>query len=78
MAFEMTQFCIQLTISSQTLRRVGPHNFSAVVSDNTGNTRKARELLVKMFPHILNLQDCCHEINLALLQINDLEPFNEV
>ncbi|RPD52677.1 hypothetical protein L226DRAFT_474064 [Lentinus tigrinus ALCF2SS1-7] len=58
--------------------KLGPSNFSATVSDNTGNTRKACELLTAKFPHILNFQDCCHEINLALLQINDLDEFKEV
>ncbi|CDO74521.1 hypothetical protein BN946_scf184846.g2 [Trametes cinnabarina] len=60
------------------IEKIGPENVSAVVSDNTGNTRKARELIVSMFPHILNFQDCCHEINLALLQINGLDEFREV
>ncbi|KAI8990589.1 ribonuclease H-like domain-containing protein [Trametes punicea] len=52
-------------------------NFSAVVSDNTGNTREARQFLTQMFPHLLNFQDCCHEMNLALLQINGLDEFRE-
>lgn len=60
------------------LNQVGPENVSGVVSDNTRNMRKTRELLVKLFPHILNFQDCCHEINLALLQINELDEFKDV
>ncbi|KAJ2987987.1 hypothetical protein NUW54_g9257 [Trametes sanguinea] len=60
------------------LNKIPPENVSAVVSDNTGNTRKGRELLAELFPHILNFQDCCHEMNLALLQINELSEFKEM
>ncbi|KAI9065799.1 hypothetical protein FKP32DRAFT_1556380, partial [Trametes sanguinea] len=60
------------------LEKIPPENVSAVVSDNTGNTRKSRELLLRLFPHILNFQDCCHEMNLALLQINELAEFKDM
>ena len=62
----------------QIIEEVGVDNVSAVVSDNTGNTRKAREILCKMIPHILNMQDCCHEINLAIMQICQLPIFEPV
>lgn len=60
------------------LTKLGPEKVSGIVSDNTGNTRKARQLISKQFGHILNLQDCCHEMNLALLQISELEEFKDV
>ncbi|EIN10008.1 hypothetical protein PUNSTDRAFT_39177, partial [Punctularia strigosozonata HHB-11173 SS5] len=39
---------------------IGPSRFSAVVSDDTGNTRKCRRIVKDNQPHILNLQDCTH------------------
>ncbi len=35
-------------------------------------------LLSAKFLQMLNLQDCCHEINLALLHINELDEFSPV
>ncbi|KAI0742802.1 hypothetical protein C8Q80DRAFT_1356408 [Daedaleopsis nitida] len=49
-----------------------------VTTPTTGNTRKACINVMSKFPHIQNLQDCCHQINLALLQINELNEFKEM
>ncbi|KAH9850542.1 hypothetical protein C2E23DRAFT_695077, partial [Lenzites betulinus] len=65
-------------VHSQAISKVHPENVSAVVSDNTGNMRKCRELISAKYAHILNLQDYCHEINLGLFQIMDLDEFKEV
>ncbi|KAF8451153.1 ribonuclease H-like domain-containing protein [Boletus edulis BED1] len=57
--------------------KIGPWNFSATSSDNAGNTKKARENLCKRYPHILNFQDPCHLLNLAIKAICLLEEFKE-
>ncbi|KAH7917067.1 hypothetical protein BV22DRAFT_1027014, partial [Leucogyrophana mollusca] len=60
------------------MTKIGPWNFCATSSDNTGNTKKARRLLCERYPHILNLQDACHLINLAIKSISLLPEFEEV
>ena len=62
----------------QTITKVGPWKFCAVTSDNTGNTRKARQLLCEKYPHIFNIQDGCHLLNLAIKDICLLPEFTEV
>ncbi|KZT11747.1 uncharacterized protein LAESUDRAFT_640794 [Laetiporus sulphureus 93-53] len=60
------------------IESVGTSNISTVVSDNTENTCKACKMICELFGHILNLQDCCHEMNLAPLQIGELPEFTSV
>ncbi|KAF8134548.1 ribonuclease H-like domain-containing protein, partial [Boletus edulis] len=57
---------------------IGPWKFAAVSSDNAGNTRKARKLLCERSPNILNLQDACHLLNLAIKAIVLLPEFEEI
>ena len=58
--------------------KIGPWKFCATSSDNTGNTRKARRLLCERYPHILNLQDACHLLNLGIKAIALLPEFENV
>ncbi|PCH43088.1 hypothetical protein WOLCODRAFT_18145 [Wolfiporia cocos MD-104 SS10] len=69
---------MDLNDASHVIKDVGVSNISAVVLDNTGNTHKAHELLCQDHEHILNLQDACHEMNLAVGQISELPEFKEV
>ncbi|KAG2126559.1 uncharacterized protein EDB93DRAFT_1063228, partial [Suillus bovinus] len=57
---------------------IGPWNFCAATSDNTGNMKKARRLLSECYPHIINLQDACHLLNLAMKDICLLPEFEDV
>ncbi|KAH9856359.1 ribonuclease H-like domain-containing protein, partial [Lenzites betulinus] len=61
----------------EVIQRVGPERFSGVCSDNTGNTRKARELLVQSLPAIVNLLDCCHHLHNTSKDITQLSDFKE-
>ncbi|TFY73835.1 hypothetical protein EWM64_g10177 [Hericium alpestre] len=60
------------------IKTIGPWNFSAVVSDNTGNTKKSRRLICDEYPNIINLQDPCHTINHAIGAICVLPEFSEL
>ncbi|KAF8836004.1 hypothetical protein BDN67DRAFT_872931, partial [Paxillus ammoniavirescens] len=62
---------------SQVISKIGLWNFGATSSDNTGNTRKARKLLCQLFPHILNMQDACHLLNLGIKAVCLLPQFTE-
>ncbi|KAJ8585242.1 hypothetical protein M405DRAFT_865549 [Rhizopogon salebrosus TDB-379] len=53
-------------------------NFCAATSDNTGNAKRARQLLCERYPHIINLQDACHLLNLAVKDICLLPEFEDV
>lgn len=57
---------------------IGPFRFAGTVSDNTGNTRKARATLHKEYPWVINMQDDCHELSLTLKEISKLPEFKEV
>ncbi|KAF9470250.1 hypothetical protein BDN70DRAFT_821584, partial [Pholiota conissans] len=54
---------------------VGPERVVAVSSDNAGNTKVAREIIVETFPWILNLPDPIHHLNLMLKDIAALRYF---
>ncbi|KDQ13862.1 hypothetical protein BOTBODRAFT_95505, partial [Botryobasidium botryosum FD-172 SS1] len=45
------------------IKRIGPLRFSAITSDSTGNTKLAWEIVVKKYPTIIILPDCCHHMN---------------
>ncbi len=62
----------------QVMEQVGIDRFSAVCSDNTGNTRKARELLAKEIPGLLNLLDVCHHLHNTAKDITALIEFKVV
>lgn len=42
---------------------MGVDRFSAISSDNTGNTRKAREIVTTACPKIMNFPDPMHHLN---------------
>jgi hypothetical protein len=42
------------------------------------NTRLARQKLVELYPHIINLQDPCHKLSLAVKSIGKLPEFQPV
>ncbi|KEP46427.1 hypothetical protein V565_199460 [Rhizoctonia solani 123E] len=54
---------------------IGAQHLSAITSDNTGNTRLARELVASIYPWLIILPDCCHHMNNAAKDICDLEVF---
>ncbi len=60
------------------MTRVGVERFTGLCSDNTGNTRKARELLAKEFPFLMNLLDCCHHLHNTAKDITNLPDFKGV
>lgn len=62
----------------QIIKAIGPERFVALLSDNTGNARKGRELTVEVWQHIFNLQDAVHEQQLTILEITKLTEFEEV
>lgn len=51
------------------INRVGVSKFSAIVSDNGSNVRKARELTERKFPNIMNVRCISHYINLMSCDI---------
>ncbi|KAF8581806.1 hypothetical protein K439DRAFT_1513241 [Ramaria rubella] len=59
------------------VRAIGPKNFAATGSDNTGNTHNAHQDLVEIFPTISNFADVCHHINLTIGDITKLPFFKE-
>ncbi|EPQ56401.1 hypothetical protein GLOTRDRAFT_138137 [Gloeophyllum trabeum ATCC 11539] len=60
------------------LIQIGPHNVSGIVSDNASNTAAARRLISAAYPHIVNMQDCCHELDLAIEDICRLEEIKQI
>ncbi|KAG8945457.1 hypothetical protein FRC00_010100, partial [Tulasnella sp. 408] len=65
------------SIHQRIIKEIGPERFVALLSDNTGNARKGRELTVGVWQHIFNLQDAVHEQQLTILEITKLEEFEE-
>ncbi|CAE6421153.1 unnamed protein product, partial [Rhizoctonia solani] len=53
----------------QVVNEIGAHRISSVVSDDTNTTKKARRILSKHHPSILNLADPVHKINLCMQDI---------
>ncbi|KAF8593692.1 hypothetical protein BDV93DRAFT_584071, partial [Ceratobasidium sp. AG-I] len=54
---------------------IGPDRFACVVSDNTGNTRAARNLLEQQYPWFTTLVDACHQQNNTAKDIGNLPYF---
>lgn len=44
--------------------KIGPENFSAIVSDSGANIRKAREIITEKYKNIINVRCMAHAINL--------------
>ncbi|KAI0054381.1 hypothetical protein BV25DRAFT_1806052 [Artomyces pyxidatus] len=59
----------------ETMMTIGPFNFSLVVADNTGNTKKARRDVEKSHEQVMNMQDSCHELSLTHKDISKLDEF---
>ncbi|KDQ16586.1 hypothetical protein BOTBODRAFT_107033 [Botryobasidium botryosum FD-172 SS1] len=57
---------------------VGRERFSGIVSDNTGNTKLARELVAQEIPTIIILADPCHHLNNTIKDICKIGHFKEV
>jgi len=51
------------------INRIGPSKFTAVVSDNGANVRKACEIIQTKYPCIKNIRCILHCINLILYNI---------
>lgn len=81
-ACEISSRCSSLThtwsLYLQVIEAIGPHRFVAMCSDNTGNTRKARQNLANAFPTIMNLADVCHHLSNTAKDISKLPEFHKV
>ncbi|KAI0643696.1 ribonuclease H-like domain-containing protein [Trametes meyenii] len=64
-----------MNVVYEVMLKVGIERFSGICSDNTGNTRKARELLVRKIPTMLNLLDCCHHLHNTAKDVTKLSEF---
>ena len=53
----------------EVIKRVGPEHFSAIVSDNAANVRKAREIINQKYPKIESIRCVSHCINLIACDI---------
>ncbi|EJD32306.1 hypothetical protein AURDEDRAFT_77745, partial [Auricularia subglabra TFB-10046 SS5] len=63
-------------IALKVMKQIGVHRFICVVSDSTGNTKKARELLGKETQGIvIGLADAPHHLNLTLKDICAIKYF---
>jgi hypothetical protein len=60
------------------MESIGIERFIAISTDNTGNTRVAREILASRLPNILNLPDPIHHLNNTLKDISALTYFTIV
>jgi hypothetical protein len=58
------------------LNKVGPEKFSAIISDNGSNVRKARDIIVNKYPSIENVRCISHCINLMCSDVVS-HPFAE-
>ncbi|EJD47602.1 hypothetical protein AURDEDRAFT_123491 [Auricularia subglabra TFB-10046 SS5] len=63
-------------ICLKVMKRIGTEKFICAVSDSTGSTRKARELLEKACDLLIGLADAPHHINLTLKDICALKYFS--
>ena len=57
----------------EVLESVRYYKFSAIVDDNSSNVKLAREKIVKMYPHLLDVQCIAHAINLIAQDILTIE-----
>ncbi|KXN92085.1 hypothetical protein AN958_09788 [Leucoagaricus sp. SymC.cos] len=62
----------------QVIDTIGQKCIVAVCSDNTGNTRVAREIICDMLPHVFNLPDPVHHLNNTWKDIASLPFFTGV
>lgn len=64
--------------NGQYMKDIGLEKAAGVVSDNTGNTKKARRLLRDAVGSIVDLQDVCHLLHNTIKQICQLPYFKDV
>jgi len=64
--------------NSQVIDSIGSKRFTAICSDNTGNTKKARKNVTEKFPTIMNLADICHHLANTAEDISRLPEFQKV
>lgn len=60
----------------EVLIKIGPSKFSAIISDNGSNVRKARDIIVNKYPMIENVRCISHCINLMCCDVV-AHPFAE-
>ena len=65
-------------MNPQVIDSIGPKRFTAICSDNTGNTKKARKNVTEKFPAIMNLADICHHLANTAKDISRLPEFEKV
>ncbi|KAJ3799716.1 hypothetical protein GGU11DRAFT_653396, partial [Lentinula aff. detonsa] len=56
---------------------IGVEKFCGIVSDSTGNTCLARQLIIREFPTIIALPDVCHFLSLICKEIAKLDYFEK-
>ncbi|KAJ3782313.1 hypothetical protein GGU10DRAFT_275801, partial [Lentinula aff. detonsa] len=61
----------------QIIIRIGVEKFCGIVSDSTGNTRLAQQLIIREFPTIIALPDVCHFLSLICKEIAKLDYFEK-
>jgi hypothetical protein len=66
-----------IAAAMQIIEEIGPNRFSAVTTDNAGNTRLARELLNEKYPYIEIFCDVCHHMSNTAKDICSLEVFTD-
>lgn len=62
----------------KTMDLVGRYCFSGITSDNTGNTRLARQLVSQEVKTCIPMSDVCHHLNLLAKDLAQLEIFRDV
>ncbi|KAH9936731.1 ribonuclease H-like domain-containing protein [Epithele typhae] len=63
--------------ASQIIQQIGVENFSSIVSDDTGNTRKTRGTVTKRHEWMLNFADTCHRLHNTAQDIGKLSAFKK-
>ncbi|KAK1223490.1 hypothetical protein PQX77_013648 [Marasmius sp. AFHP31] len=58
--------------------KIGPYRFSGTSSDSTAVTLKARKDFCEKFPHILNMNDACHNLQNTMKDLCKLPCFAQV
>jgi len=69
---------LQLKASHQVIDQIGRQRFIAISSDNTGNTRLARQIVTCELPLAFNLPDPAHHLNNTWKDIANLSHFKDV
>jgi hypothetical protein len=70
------EFIAQMVLKAIDL--VGQNHFAGVTSDNTGNTRVARQILCAEIKTLIQVPDICHHLNLLCKDITQLSMFSTV